>query len=83
MPVVYFKCECGTEHRDVRPMSHHACTQNKRGNWELDLTLYRKLGPAPPALHTCQSCGKEVTSSMVDPKGVPTKFLFNYMAEDY
>lgn len=83
MPVAYFKCECGDEHREVVPISHWGSVKNPiNGHWMFDPELKRSLGPEPEMVRNCATCGNPVTRS-IDPQGVPTKFLFNYMADEF
>jgi len=81
MPVAYFHCECGKEIREIVPISRDRMVYSeRRRRWEFDPTKKEKIAEMYPNTTTCE-CGKEVKQSL-DPKAVPSKFLFQYMADD-
>ncbi len=80
MPVAFFKCKCGTEQRTIVPMDHtHDVYDEKKRRWFFDPKLSHL--PTPTRTITCAACGGEVEES-TDPKAVPTRFHFNWMADD-
>ncbi len=75
MPMQYFKCECGTEKRNIVKMDRTGYTLQKNGKWLFDPTA-PKVEKVPETM-TC-GCGKTVTESP-DPKAVSSFLAFNYM----
>jgi len=81
MPIAFFKCECGIETRKLVPLDHsHDTYDENRRRWYFDPSKDPGRLDLYPNFVVCD-CGRSVKQT-VDPKGIPTKLLFNYMAED-
>ena len=75
MPMLYFKCECGKEHREIVPIDHSGYKQLPNGSWRFDPNAPQ----VPPVQHlrACE-CG-ETTVGTDDPKAVRSFLKFNFM----
>jgi len=81
MPMAYFKCQCGKETRKIVPIDHSRDVwDEKKQRWFYDPKSKAEPADMYPNETTCE-CGQTVKQS-ADPKGVKTKFLFNYLADD-
>jgi hypothetical protein len=79
LPVAYFKCECGEEHRTIVEQDHTNFTYNENTrHWVYDPT---KKDPQPPVrTHTCEKCGK-IAEEAPDPKSVKSFLQFNWFED--
>jgi len=75
MPMLYFKCECGKEHRKIVPIDRTGYFQLPNGNWRFDPNA-PKAAPKPQT-DPCE-CGKVVVGTD-DPKAVWSFLKFNFM----
>lgn len=79
MPVAYFKCECGEEHRDIVKLDHtHDTLNEKTGRWVFDPA--KKDLKSPVRTHICEQCGKTIEETP-DPKAVKCFLQFNWFEE--
>lgn len=78
MPMLYFKCECGTEHREIVPISKAGGTD--RGNGRTAFFYDPTAVKAEPTVrtHVCSDCGEPVSETQ-DPQAVPSGVYFNWL----
>ena len=78
MPMLYAKCQCGTESREITKIDTDGWITLKNGNKRFDPTAPKLIKGTP--IIKCTQCGT-LNLATDDPKAVRSFLKFNYLED--